>query len=173
MSTQRGNMKKRAPKHQNSFAFKHNPKSKKTNRIMSMPIYGLCQKCHEQIEWRKKYRKYKPLTQSGSCNFCHQKNVTSAYHSSCDPCARDRGICAKCCLMKEVVASERELLMEHEKKEREFGNTLEGMRERDRRAYLRKLEKEAMITNRKEAMTTQNEIAESSNEMLSLDNGSI
>lgn len=55
-------MKKKAPKHQNSFAFKHNPKSKKTERILSMPIKGLCDKCYKQIEWRKKYRKYKPLT---------------------------------------------------------------------------------------------------------------
>ncbi|CAI5737614.1 unnamed protein product [Peronospora farinosa] len=148
MSSQRGNMKKRAPKHQNSFAFKHNPKSKKTERIMLMPIHGLCEKCHQQIEWRKKYRKYKPLTQPGSCIFCHQKNVTSAYHSSCDSCAKERDICAKCCLTKEIVASEQELLAEHEKKEREFESSLEGMRERDRRAYVRKLDKE------KEAITT-------------------
>uniref|UniRef100_M4C2U3 Uncharacterized protein n=1 Tax=Hyaloperonospora arabidopsidis (strain Emoy2) TaxID=559515 RepID=M4C2U3_HYAAE len=97
-------MKKRAPKHQNSFAFRHNPKSKKTERILSMPVHGLCEKCRQQIEWRKKYRKYKPLTQPGSCKH--------------------------------------DLLVEHEKKEREFENTIEGMRERDRRAYLRKLEKE-------------------------------
>ncbi|ETI46031.1 hypothetical protein F441_09483 [Phytophthora nicotianae CJ01A1] len=148
MSSQRGNVKKRAPKHQNTFAFKHNPKSKKTDRILSMPIHGLCEKCRKQIEWRKKYRKYKPLTQPGSCIYCHQKTVTSAYHASCDPCAKERDICAKCCLTKEIVASEQELLAEHEKKEREFENTLEGMRERDRRAYLRKLEKEKeAITN--------------------------
>ncbi|CAI5744392.1 unnamed protein product [Peronospora destructor] len=148
MSSQRGNMKKRAPKHQNSFAFKHNPKSKKTERIMLMPIHGLCAKCHQQIEWRKKYRKYKPLTQPGSCIFCHQKNVTSAYHSSCDPCAKERDICAKCCLTKEIIASEQEVLAKQEKKEREVENSLEEMRERDRRAYVRKLDKE------KEAITT-------------------
>ncbi|KAL4157857.1 hypothetical protein PRNP1_003639 [Phytophthora ramorum] len=135
MSSQRGNVKKRAPKHQNAFAFKHNPKSKKTERILSMPIHGLCEKCRNQIEWRKKYRKYKPLSQPGSCIYCHQKTVTSAYHASCDPCAKDRDVCAKCCQTKEIVASEQELLAEHEEKEREFENTLEGMRERDRRAY--------------------------------------
>ncbi|KAG7377924.1 hypothetical protein PHYPSEUDO_010845 [Phytophthora pseudosyringae] len=142
MSSQRGNVKKSAPKHQNGYAFKHNPKSKKTERILSMPIHGLCEKCRKQIEWRKKYRKYKPLTQPGSCIYCHQKSVTSAYHASCDPCAKERDICAKCCLAKEIVASEQELLAEHEQKERDFENSLEGMRERDRRAYLRKLEKE-------------------------------
>ena len=33
--------KKRTPKHQNSFAFRHNPKSKKTESILSMPVYGI------------------------------------------------------------------------------------------------------------------------------------
>ncbi|GAB9474657.1 hypothetical protein Gpo141_00011777 [Globisporangium polare] len=142
MSSQRGNMKKGAPKHQNSFAFKHNPKSKKTERILSLPIYGLCEKCRKQIEWRKKYRKYKPLTQPASCIHCHQKNVTSAYHASCDPCARERDICAKCCQSKEIVLSEQELALIRAKEAKEFETTLESMRERDRRAHLRKAEKE-------------------------------
>ncbi|RHY32325.1 hypothetical protein DYB32_002653 [Aphanomyces invadans] len=40
MSSQRGNLKKGAPKYQNSFAFKHNPKSKKTEHILGLPIHG-------------------------------------------------------------------------------------------------------------------------------------
>ncbi|CAK4243829.1 unnamed protein product [Aphanomyces euteiches] len=67
MSSQRGNVKKGAPKYQNSFAYKHNPKSKKTEHILGLPIHGLCPHCHAQIVWRKKYRKYKPLTQPASC----------------------------------------------------------------------------------------------------------
>ncbi|RHY01101.1 hypothetical protein DYB35_006635 [Aphanomyces astaci] len=66
MSSQRGNLKKGAPKYQNSFAFTHNPKSKKTDHILGLPIHGLCPHCHAQIVWRKKYRKYKPLTQPAS-----------------------------------------------------------------------------------------------------------
>ena len=63
MSSQRGNSSKTgAQKHQNSFAYKHNPKSKKTEVILSMPIQGLCQHCFSVLEWRKQYRKYKPLT---------------------------------------------------------------------------------------------------------------
>ncbi|TYZ65296.1 hypothetical protein PybrP1_011464 [[Pythium] brassicae (nom. inval.)] len=142
MSSQRGNVKKGAPKYQNTFAFKHNPKSKKTERILALPIYGLCEKCRKQIEWRKKYRKYKPLTQPASCIHCHQKTVTSAYHAACDPCARERDICAKCCQSKEIVLSEQELALQREKEAKEFEGTLEGMRERDRRAHLRKVEKE-------------------------------
>ena len=86
MSTERGNMKKKGQAHQNTFTFKHNKNSKLTAKIMSMPIAGIfhsqsspshhfhiftvlfigvCDKCKEKIEWKKKYRKYKPLTAPG------------------------------------------------------------------------------------------------------------
>eukprot|EP00804_Cyclotella_cryptica_P000138 CCRYP_019702-RA/>CCRYP_019702-RA protein AED:0.38 eAED:0.38 QI:191/1/1/1/1/1/2/226/325 len=79
--------KGRAPKHQNTFAFRHNPKSKKTEKILSSPNVGVCRRCHDKIEWRKKYRKYKPRTQPGKCNICFQKNVMAAYHTICTKCA--------------------------------------------------------------------------------------
>lgn len=53
--------KGKKPKHQNSVAFKHNKGSKKTAKILSLPNQGLCKRCWDKIEWRKKYRKYKPL----------------------------------------------------------------------------------------------------------------
>lgn len=91
-----GNSKKkkgRAPKHQNSFAFRHNPKSKKTEKILSSPNVGVCRRCYEKIEWRKKYRKYKPRTQPGKCNLCCHKNIMAAYHTICTNCAgSDRAI---------------------------------------------------------------------------------
>ena len=49
--------KGRAPKHQNSFAFHHNPKSKKTDKILASANVGVCKRCYDKIEWRKKYRK--------------------------------------------------------------------------------------------------------------------
>lgn len=49
--------KGRAPKHQNTYAFQHNPKSKKTDKILSSPNVGVCKRCYDKIEWRKKYRK--------------------------------------------------------------------------------------------------------------------
>ncbi|CCI45923.1 hypothetical protein ABG067_004159 [Albugo candida] len=101
MSTRRGDNKRKGPKHQNKVAFRHNPKSKKTEKILSTPILGLCPRCHDQIVWRKKYRKYKPLTQPSSCCFCHQRNVLAAYHQACDSCATARQICAKCCQKQE------------------------------------------------------------------------
>ncbi|KAL0481664.1 hypothetical protein AKO1_010334, partial [Acrasis kona] len=83
-------------KHQNLFAFKHNKGSKKTRKIQLTPNKGVCEKCHEMIEWRKKFRKYKPLTAPRKCNLCERKNITLAYHVVCDECAHSKRICAKC-----------------------------------------------------------------------------
>lgn len=71
MSTRKGNPSHGPPAHQNKFAFKHNKNSRKTEKIISYPIEciyilsnkkGVCSKCRAKLEWRKKYRKYKPLT---------------------------------------------------------------------------------------------------------------
>uniref|UniRef100_A0A7S1G255 Uncharacterized protein n=1 Tax=Corethron hystrix TaxID=216773 RepID=A0A7S1G255_9STRA len=78
--------KGRPPAHQNSFAFRHNPKSKLTEKILSSPNVGCCRRCHDKIEWRKKYRKYKPLTKPGFCNRCKRRNVKAAYHTICTQC---------------------------------------------------------------------------------------
>lgn len=78
--------KGRAPAHQNAFAYKHNPKSKKTEKILNSPNIHVCRRCHEKIEWRKKYRKYKPLTQPTKCNLCQQRKVKAAYHTICTDC---------------------------------------------------------------------------------------
>jgi Uncharacterized conserved protein (DUF2039) len=77
----------RIPAYQNTFAFKHNPKSKKTAAILASPIYHCCQRCHDKIAWRKQYRKYKPLTQPSVCNLCNKRNVMAAYHTVCDACS--------------------------------------------------------------------------------------
>ena len=99
MSTRRGGVRSRAPAHQNTFAYKHNKNSKKTAQIAAMPIYCwsfyemnlwivVCNRCREKIEWKKKYRKYKPLTAPGKCEKCGNRNVKAAYHHICDDCAR-------------------------------------------------------------------------------------
>lgn len=48
---------------------------------------GVCKRCHDKIEWRKNYRKYKPLSQPSKCNLCQKKNVIAAYHTICSGCA--------------------------------------------------------------------------------------
>lgn len=161
MSTRRGAAKKQGPKHQNTFAFKHNKNSKKTKVILGINHFGLCTRCHEIIEWKKKYRKYKPLKAPkkwcvsrpistavchvadtaavANSNGCDRRSITKAYHTLCDGCARTRGVCAKC---GKEPADEKAEAGEAETEE-ELIERLEagvpGMRERDRRAMLRKL----------------------------------
>jgi hypothetical protein len=90
--TKKKKKKGRPPAHQNTFAFRHNPKSKKTEKILSSPNVGVCTKCHDKIEWRKKYRKYKPLTQPAKCNVCNNRSITAAYHTICGKCAVSDGV---------------------------------------------------------------------------------
>ncbi|CAN0575597.1 unnamed protein product, partial [Ectocarpus sp. 12 AP-2014] len=51
----------------------------------------------QQVEWRKRYRKYRPLRQPATCNDCHKKTITAAYHKICAPCSRERRVCPWCC----------------------------------------------------------------------------
>ena len=65
MSSQKGNLKKTGPpKYKNERAFKNNlhDTSKKQKEINSLEFHGLCEHCKGVIEWKVKYKKYKPLT---------------------------------------------------------------------------------------------------------------
>lgn len=94
-----GKPKRGPPAHANSFAFHHNPSSKLTAHILSLPINGLCPSCRAVIEWRKRYRKYKPLTVVKKCTACGEKRIKDAYHVICNQCAqKNGGQCAKCLL---------------------------------------------------------------------------
>ena len=133
MSAVRG----KRPAHQNSTAFKHNPNSRLTARIAAIPNDGLCTHCHAIIEWRKKYRKYKPLSQPRKCNQCRQKTVRFAYHTRCTACSQARRVCAKC--------GEQRALVEKAEKALDGDELLRwmadvGVRERRRRLVMRQWE---------------------------------
>lgn len=71
MSSKRGETQRtRAQRYQNRTVFKNNlhDNSDKIKKLNSMSISGVCTKCKEVIQWKIKYRKYKPLTQPKSCN---------------------------------------------------------------------------------------------------------
>lgn len=93
-----GKPKKGPPAHQNSYAFHHNKSSKLTKHITSLPIRFLCPACVAVIEWRKKYRKYKPLTVVKKCTACGEKKIKDAYHVICGDCVRATTKCGKCLL---------------------------------------------------------------------------
>jgi hypothetical protein len=86
----------RGPKHLNEFAFRHNKHSKLTKVIQAIPNEGLCPRCVEIIEWRKKFRKYKMIKEPKKCATCSERRVLFAYHLICQPCAQKEDCCAKC-----------------------------------------------------------------------------
>lgn len=53
MSTRKGAgaTRTRKPKHQNTFAFRHNPKSQKTAKILASVNAGLCASCHDKVSY--------------------------------------------------------------------------------------------------------------------------
>lgn len=161
MSTQKGNTaRRRAPAHQNKVAFKHNRNSRTTKMIAEIPIGGLCGTCTRQMEWRKQYRKFKPMKHARKCNACRQPTVVHAYHVICPECAENGGrsklskaapgvdvetrtVCAKCLKPKfdktegsEDEAVDEEILDILNDPERLRG-LLAGLPESRRRAVLR------------------------------------
>jgi Uncharacterized conserved protein (DUF2039) len=140
MSTARGSGvgRTRAQAYQNTHAFRHNKNSKKSNLLRArVNTGGLCLRCSEKIEWRIKYRKYKPLTQPRKCNGCDERSVRHAYRTLCDDCADKRGVCPQCAEATRVnpkVPSKTEANREQDILE----GAVESMRERHRRTIYRK-----------------------------------
>mmetsp|Transcript_17633 Transcript_17633/g.34684 ORF Transcript_17633/g.34684 Transcript_17633/m.34684 type:complete len:283 (-) Transcript_17633:334-1182(-) len=143
MSTARGDRgRSRGQKHQNSFAFKHNKNSKKTLNILSIQHHGLCQRCDEKIEWRKKFRKYKPIKTARKCVLCEKEHtVTRAYHKLCDDCAKGKHVCPICVdPLPQSSKGSGDLAMLPRANAREIERYVATLRERERRSILRKLD---------------------------------
>lgn len=99
MSSQKGNAARNRPqKHQNRFAFKNNlhDTNIRTKRLNSIQINHVCPRCKDILEWKIRYKKYKPLKAAKNCNRCHQKCVKEAYHTSCQQCSTAAQVCPKC-----------------------------------------------------------------------------
>lgn len=164
MSTAKGGVHSRAPKHQNSFAFKHNKNSKKTRKIAGIHHNSLCKRCQEQIQWRKKFRKYKPRKAPGKCRGCELKKITLAYHVLCNTCAEAKKVCPKCTKsepneaeqkaaggLTSATGADNAATDESIAKRSQVEHLLPaGMKERERRTILRKVDKGEMMIRRKE-----------------------
>ena len=78
MSSKRGDCQRKRPqRHQNSTSFKNDlhDKSTRIKNLNALAINEVCQRCHDVIEWKIKYRKYKALSQPRSCNNCNKRQV--------------------------------------------------------------------------------------------------
>lgn len=78
---------------------------------------------------------------------CQQKAIKEAYHVMCNKCAGEKNICAKCLESREIVPtsikSEKEIVQEKVNLER----LLSSMTERERRSYLRQMERRKKTGN--------------------------
>ena len=91
------------PKHQNTFAWQPNAGHKKNETEVGgklrpySEITGVCARCKEQIEWKRRYGKYKPLIVPAKCQRCLKRAVRQAHHKLCTACAKEQNVCSKCC----------------------------------------------------------------------------
>ena len=74
--------------------------TRKEARIQKGMQEGVCPRCRDKAKWRFQYDKYKPLKQPAKCKSCHQKTVVKAYHTFCNPCAKQKDACPGCCLAR-------------------------------------------------------------------------
>jgi hypothetical protein len=140
--------------HQNKYAFRHNKNSKKTAKILALPNFGVCKRCHDIIEWRKKYRKYKPIKDPAKCADCGGRSVLYAYHTICSECAVKRGgVCPKCCKQEELVEEGAQMTEDGDGEEGGGGAVSESLvdelnglplKERQRRTLQRMLDKDGV-----------------------------
>ena len=98
--------KKKGQKFQNKFAFKVKNKVDHEKLVKETPLYNLCSRCVDIIEWKLQYGKYKKLTRPASCLKCNMKKIFSNYRSLCNPCAEKEKLCAKCSQPKEFKIKE-------------------------------------------------------------------
>lgn len=139
MSSQKGNaVRSRSQKYQNRHAFKNNlhDTSQKTKFINSIDVANVCERCKNIIEWKIKYKKYKPLKAPTKCIKCEQKVVKRAYHMTCGPCAKEQEVCPKCG-KKATIILEKPTRDEQIKLDAELQAMLKALPERKRRTFMR------------------------------------
>ena len=109
MANRKGGDGKSGQKYQNVTAYRVDlyGESRQTKLAKALPLDGLCSRCKEKLEWKKKYGKYKPLSVPRKCVSCSQKKVNQAYYLLCRECATDKGVCAKCTRSPEETKKER------------------------------------------------------------------
>ncbi|KAL6587571.1 hypothetical protein OROMI_000549 [Orobanche minor] len=150
--------RKGPPKHQNKFAWKPhggqtiNPTELGGTLRPYSEVTGVCPRCKDQIDWKRKYGKYKPLTEPAKCGVLRgmfDKLITISamvtlgffflYSLSVLGCAKEHNVCAKCsCRVDHIVGRD---LSEVEAEQRTLEEAIKNVRERERRSLLRAMNK--------------------------------
>eukprot|EP01062_Namystynia_karyoxenos_P056700 TRINITY_DN47618_c0_g1_i1.p1 TRINITY_DN47618_c0_g1~~TRINITY_DN47618_c0_g1_i1.p1 ORF type:complete len:262 (+),score=83.23 TRINITY_DN47618_c0_g1_i1:87-788(+) len=135
--------------HHNQTAWVPHKHQKQLRQAVTERLAGYtdncCERCIAQLEWRKKYGKYKPLERPGKCHACQERNVVRAYHGLCEGCARSRTACAKC-EGRLVPDDATKIADEEAQKEAALREQIQGLPERYRRSAARRLQRgEALV----------------------------
>ncbi|KAI4493733.1 hypothetical protein M0804_001909 [Polistes exclamans] len=149
MSCQKGNTKRSRPqKYKNQTVFKNDlhDKSHKTKFINNIEVANVCERCKKIIEWKIKYKKYKPLKAPAKCTKCEEKTVRHAYHTMCLPCSKDHKVCPKCCEKREIIEAKpnKEEIMKLDAETQMF---LKQLPERKRRTIIRSMNRNCNSKN--------------------------
>ncbi|KAK2986301.1 hypothetical protein RJ640_021870 [Escallonia rubra] len=145
------------PKHQNKYAWKPNAGVKINETEVGgrfrplSDVTGVCLRCKEQIEWKRKYGKYKALTEPAKCQRCSKRAVRQAYHNLCNACAKEHNVCAKCsCRVERIIGRDSS---EVEAEQKSLEEAISNARERERRTLLRAMNKGTSLTPAKTPTT--------------------
>lgn len=156
--------KKGPPKHQNGYAWNPNANRKKNETEVGgklrpySEITGVCSRCKDQIEWKRKYGKYKPLVEPSKCQQCSKRTVRQAYHSLCSACAKENNVCAKCsCRVDRIIGRD---CSEVEAEQKMLEEAIKNSRERDRRSLLRAMNKGKSHSLLKTSTTEESKVGE-------------
>ncbi|CAL5370744.1 unnamed protein product [Camellia sinensis] len=153
--------RKGPPKHQNKFAWKPNAGVKINETEVGgkfrplSDVTGVCHRCKDQIEWKRKYGKYKPLTEPAKCQRCSKRAVRQAYHNLCTACAKEQHVCAKCaCRVDRIIGRD---ISEVEAEQKMLDEAIKNARERDRRTLLRAMNRGKSLSSTSEKSLMDNE----------------
>ncbi|XP_047317766.1 uncharacterized protein C9orf85 homolog [Impatiens glandulifera] len=143
--------RKGPPVHANKFAWKPHAGVKINETEVGgrfrpfSEITGVCFRCKEQIDWKRKYGKYKVLKEPTKCQRCTKRAVRQAYHNLCHACAKEHKVCAKCCIQVGKIIGRDVTEVEAEQKLLDEG--IKNARERDRRTLIRQMNKGKLAKN--------------------------
>ncbi|KAJ4961144.1 hypothetical protein NE237_021054 [Protea cynaroides] len=152
------------PKHQNKYEWKPNAGHKKNETEVGgalrpySEITGVCARCKGQIEWKRRYGKYKSLVEPAKCQRCSKRAVRQAYHNLCPACAKDQNVCAKCCChVNRIIGRD---LADVEAEQKTLEEAIKNARERDRRSLLRAMNKGKTGTQTKTSSNGESNVGE-------------
>ncbi|KAL5805766.1 hypothetical protein ACOSQ3_028665 [Xanthoceras sorbifolium] len=156
--------KRGPPKHQNRYVWKPNAGCKINETEVGgklrplSEITGVCPRCREQIDWKRRYGKYKPLTEPAKCQRCSKRAVRQAYHNLCTGCAKEHNVCAKCCSRVDRIVGRD--LAEVEAEQKMLEEAIKNARERDKRTLLRAMNKAKSNNSAKTPSNQGNKVGE-------------